>query len=158
MFPIRDAVSNNLSALFICGFTPLFHVTSSRFLDRVKVSMNSIHLDPHLKLRLFADMILFTNIVLASCTGQVILYRFFFNSGVYTRFLYGKNGILSPELMTPIIITVVGGTILTPILLKLVFRGEADSRMPAHGELADRDRSMMENRNKGGLLIEGWQL
>ena len=47
-------------------------------------------------------------------------------------------GILSPDLMTPIIITVVGGTILTPIFLKLAFRGETVSRMPAHGDLADR--------------------
>lgn len=63
------------------------------------------------------------------CRGEVALI-------VANRGL--SMGILSQELMTPIIITVVGGTILTPILLKLAFRGEADSRMAAHGELADR--------------------
>lgn len=63
------------------------------------------------------------------CRGEVALI-------VANRGL--SMGILSQELMTPIIITVVGGTILTPILLKLAFRGEADSRLPAHGELTDR--------------------
>lgn len=63
------------------------------------------------------------------CRGEVALI-------VANRGL--SMGILSPELMTPIIITVVGGTILTPILLKLAFKGETASRMPSSGDLADR--------------------
>ena len=46
-------------------------------------------------------------------------------------------GVLSPSLMTPVIITVVGGTILTPILLKLAFRGQPASRGRS-GSLTDR--------------------
>lgn len=34
-------------------------------------------------------------------------------------------GVLTPAMMTPVIITVIGGTILTPILLKMVFAKEA---------------------------------
>ena len=63
------------------------------------------------------------------CRGEVALI-------VANRGL--SMGILSPELMTPIIITVVGGTILTPILLKLAFKGESDSRLPSNGDLTDR--------------------
>ena len=33
-------------------------------------------------------------------------------------------GVLSPVMMTPVIITVIGGTILTPVLLKLAFHSE----------------------------------
>ena len=47
-------------------------------------------------------------------------------------------GVLSSAMMTPVVITVVGGTILTPILLKLVFRGEPQEKL----EMCIRDRSM----------------
>ena len=40
-------------------------------------------------------------------------------------------------MMTPVVITVVGGTILTPILLKLVFRGEPQEKL-VESRLADR--------------------
>lgn len=46
-------------------------------------------------------------------------------------------GVLSEDLMTPVVITVVGATILTPILLKLAFKGQKESRMVENG-LADR--------------------
>lgn len=62
------------------------------------------------------------------CRGEVALI-------VANRGL--SMGVLSPDLMTPVIITVVGGTILTPVLLKLAFKGEQQSRM-ADGSLADR--------------------
>ena len=35
-------------------------------------------------------------------------------------------GVLSSAMMTPVVITVIGGTILTPILLKLVFKGQSE--------------------------------
>ena len=41
-------------------------------------------------------------------------------------------------MMTPVVITVVGGTILTPILLKLVFKGQTESRMAQNNGLSDR--------------------
>ena len=63
------------------------------------------------------------------CRGEVALI-------VANRGL--SMGIFSQELMTPIIITVVGGTILTPILLKLAFKGETDSRMASNVDLTDR--------------------
>ena len=46
-------------------------------------------------------------------------------------------GVLSQAMMTPIIITVVGGTILTPILLKLAFRGHS-GEPNGDGRLVDR--------------------
>lgn len=46
-------------------------------------------------------------------------------------------GILSQAMMTPVILTVIGGTILTPVLLKLAFRGH-DGRPAGDGRLADR--------------------
>lgn len=42
-------------------------------------------------------------------------------------------GVLSEALMPAVIITVVGATILTPILLKLVFRGQSENRMEESG-------------------------
>ena len=45
-------------------------------------------------------------------------------------------GVIRPELMTPVVVTVVCGTILTPVLLKLAFRGH-ESRMEA-STLTDR--------------------
>jgi len=50
-------------------------------------------------------------------------------------------GVLSAEMMTPVVITVVGGTILTPILLKLVFRKESQMAMTESG-LTDRYEKM----------------
>ena len=45
-------------------------------------------------------------------------------------------GVLSGAMMTPVVITVVGGTILTPILLKLVFKGQSEDLISSG--LADR--------------------
>lgn len=72
-------------------------------------------------------------------------------------------GVLSQSLMTPVIITVVGGTILTPILLKLAFRGQPESRMESSGltdryekvdqldivsqELLNRDQALREKKD-----------
>lgn len=69
-------------------------------------------------------------------------------------------GVLSPVMMTPVIITVVGGTILTPVLLKLVFRSEKQTaaqqtRLTDHydkmnqldivsEQLLEKDRALMD--------------
>ena len=45
-------------------------------------------------------------------------------------------GVLSSAMMTPVVITVIGGTILTPILLKLVFKGQSEGLISS--SLADR--------------------
>lgn len=50
-------------------------------------------------------------------------------------------GVLSASMMTPVIITVIGGTILTPILLKLAFRNRPESSMQENS-LADRYREV----------------
>lgn len=63
------------------------------------------------------------------CRGEVALI-------VANRGL--SMGILSEDLMTPVIITVVGGTILTPILLKLAFHGQKDTKLAVSGNLSDR--------------------
>ena len=62
------------------------------------------------------------------CRGEVALI-------VANRGL--SMGVLSAAMMTPVVITVVGGTILTPILLKLAFRGEAQEKL-VESSLADR--------------------
>ena len=62
------------------------------------------------------------------CRGEVALI-------VANRGL--SMGVLSAAMMTPVVITVVGGTILTPILLKLVFRGETQEQF-VESNLADR--------------------
>ena len=62
------------------------------------------------------------------CRGEVALI-------VANRGL--SMGVLSAAMMTPVVITVVGGTILTPILLKLAFRGEAQEKL-VESRLADR--------------------
>ena len=62
------------------------------------------------------------------CRGEVALI-------VANRGL--SMGVLSQAMMTPIIITVVGGTILTPILLKLAFRGHS-GEPNGDGRLVDR--------------------
>ena len=46
-------------------------------------------------------------------------------------------GVLSAAMMTPVVITVVGGTILTPILLKLAFHGDSQGNL-MESSLADR--------------------
>lgn len=58
------------------------------------------------------------------CRGEVALI-------VANRGL--SMGVLSEALMPAVIITVVGATILTPILLKLVFRGQSENRMEESG-------------------------
>ena len=62
------------------------------------------------------------------CRGEVALI-------VANRGL--SMGVLSAAMMTPVVITVVGGTILTPILLKFAFRGEAQEKL-VESRLADR--------------------
>ena len=65
-----------------------------------------------------------------ACRGEVALI-------VANRGL--SIGVLSQALMTPVIITVVGCAVLTPVLLKLVFRGKAPESLQENG-LADRYR------------------
>ena len=63
-----------------------------------------------------------------ACRGEVALI-------VANRGL--SMGVLSSAMMTPIVITVVCGTILTPILLKLSFRGHHESEL-MQNNIADR--------------------
>ncbi|MDY3985393.1 cation:proton antiporter [Dysosmobacter sp.] len=65
-----------------------------------------------------------------ACRGEVALI-------VANRGL--SMGVLSQAVMTPVIITVVGCAILTPILLKMVFRGKTGTTLQENG-LADRYR------------------
>ena len=67
-----------------------------------------------------------------ACRGEVALI-------VATRGL--SMGVLSQALLTPVIITVVGCAILTPIMLKLVFRNSAPSAMEEN-TLTDSYREM----------------
>lgn len=62
------------------------------------------------------------------CRGEVALI-------VANRGL--SMGVLSAAMMTPVVITVVGGTILTPILLKLAFRSGSQEKL-VESSLADR--------------------
>ena len=73
-------------------------------------------------------------------------------------------GVLDQALMTPVIITVVGCAVLTPVLLKLVFRGETPESLQENGladryreaeqldivsaDLLERNRSMMKKEDK----------
>lgn len=66
-----------------------------------------------------------------ACRGEVALI-------VANRGL--SMGVMSQAMMTPIIITVVGCAVLTPILLKLVFRGQPDS-VPQESRLTDGYRA-----------------
>lgn len=77
-----------------------------------------------------------------ACRGEVALI-------VANRGL--SMGVLSQAMMTPVIITVVGCAILTPVLLKLVFRGE-----PAMQEnsLADRYREVEQLDIVSAALLE----
>ena len=63
-----------------------------------------------------------------ACRGEVALI-------VANRGL--SMGVLSSAMMTPVVITVVCGTILTPILLKLSFRGHQESEL-VQNNIADR--------------------
>ena len=63
-----------------------------------------------------------------ACRGEVALI-------VANRGL--SMGVLSPAMMTPVVITVVCGTILTPILLKLSFRGHQETEL-MQNNIADR--------------------
>ena len=62
------------------------------------------------------------------CRGEVALI-------VANRGL--ELGVLSSTMMAPVIITVVGGTILTPIMLKLVFRHDGEAAAATDSSLAD---------------------
>ena len=62
------------------------------------------------------------------CRGEVALI-------VANRGL--ELGVLSSTMMAPVIITVVGGTILTPIMLKLVFRHDGETAATTDSSLAD---------------------
>ena len=62
------------------------------------------------------------------CRGEVALI-------VANRGL--ELGVLSSTMMAPVIITVVGGTILTPIMLKLVFRHDGEAAATTDSSLAD---------------------
>lgn len=63
-----------------------------------------------------------------ACRGEVALI-------VANRGL--SMGVLSAAMMTPVVITVVCGTILTPILLKLSFRGHQETEL-VQNNIADR--------------------
>lgn len=63
------------------------------------------------------------------CRGEVALI-------VANRGL--ELGVLSSAMMAPVIITVVGGTILTPIMLKLVFRNEIAAPVAPDSRLTDQ--------------------
>ena len=67
-----------------------------------------------------------------ACRGEVALI-------VANRGL--SMGVMSQAMMTPIIITVVGCAVLTPVLLKLVFRGQPES-VPHENSLMDGYRAM----------------
>ena len=67
------------------------------------------------------------------CRGEVALI-------VANRGL--ELGVLSAAMMAPVIITVVGGTILTPIMLKLVFRHDGQTAGAADGSLTDHYNKM----------------
>ena len=62
------------------------------------------------------------------CRGEVALI-------VANRGL--ELGVLSSTMMAPVIITVVGGTILTPVMLKLVFRHDGEAAATTDSSLAD---------------------
>lgn len=62
-------------------------------------------------------------------------------------------GVLSASLMTPVIITVIGGTILTPILLKLVFRSRLETSMQENS-LADHYREVEQLDIVSAKLLE----
>ena len=67
------------------------------------------------------------------CRGEVALI-------VANRGL--ELGVLSAAMMAPVITTVVGGTILTPVMLKLVFRHDGQTAGAADGSLTDHYNKM----------------
>ena len=67
-----------------------------------------------------------------ACRGEVALI-------VANRGL--AMGVLSQEVMTPVIITVVACAVLTPVLLKLAFQKETAAQLQENG-LADRYREV----------------
>lgn len=78
------------------------------------------------------------------CRGEVALI-------VANRGL--SMGVLSSAMMTPVVITVVGGTILTPILLKLVFRGEPQEKL-VESSLADRYEKTAQLEDASQQLLD----
>ncbi len=78
------------------------------------------------------------------CRGEVALI-------VANRGL--SMGVLSSAMMTPVVITVVGGTILTPILLKLVFRGEPQEKL-VESRLADRYEKTAQLEDASQQLLD----
>ena len=79
-----------------------------------------------------------------ACRGEVALI-------VANRGL--SMGVLSQAMMTPVIITVVGCAILTPVLLKLVFRGGPETGMQENS-LADRYREVEQLDIVSAHLLE----
>ena len=79
-----------------------------------------------------------------ACRGEVALI-------VANRGL--SMGVLSQTLMTPVIITVVGCAVLTPVLLKLVFRDKPVTAMQENG-LADRYREVEQLDIVSARLLE----
>jgi Kef-type K+ transport system membrane component KefB len=79
-----------------------------------------------------------------ACRGEVALI-------VANRGL--SMGVLSQDLMTPVIIMVVGCAILTPVLLKLVFRG-TDHAMPHESGLVDRYQTSEQLDIVSSTLLE----
>lgn len=79
-----------------------------------------------------------------ACRGEVALI-------VANRGL--SMGVLSQAMMTPVIITVVGCAILTPVLLKLVFRSEPETAMQENS-LADRYREVEQLDIVSARLLE----
>lgn len=79
-----------------------------------------------------------------ACRGEVALI-------VANRGL--SMGVLSQAMMTPVIITVVGCAILTPVLLKLVFRSEPETAMQENS-LADRYREVEQLDIVSAHLLE----
>lgn len=79
-----------------------------------------------------------------ACRGEVALI-------VANRGL--SMGVLSQTMMTPVIITVVGCAILTPVLLKLVFRGGAEASMQENS-LADHYREVEQLDIVSAHLLE----
>ena len=78
------------------------------------------------------------------CRGEVALI-------VANRGL--SMGVLSSTMMTPVVITVVGGTILTPILLKLAFRSGSQAKL-MESSLADRYQKTEQLEDASQQLLD----
>ena len=79
------------------------------------------------------------------CRGEVALI-------VANRGL--ELGVLTSTMMAPVIITVVGGTILTPIMLKLVFRKSGETAASTDSNLTDRYEKMEQLDIVSAELLE----